>query len=75
MAYSVSRDWQGKGIAVRLQQKVVEAALQNGLTGLDALVLKENLSMLSLFKKLPYSISTSYEDGVLTLRCRFNEPG
>jgi len=74
VAYSVSRDWQGKGIAARLQQKVVEAAQQNGLAGLDALVLKENLSMLSLFKKLPYAIRTSFEDGVLTLRCRFSEP-
>ncbi|HQM45203.1 MAG: GNAT family N-acetyltransferase [Syntrophaceae bacterium] len=74
VAYSVAKDWQGKGIAVRLQQKVVDAALANGLTGLDALVLKENMSMLALFKKLPYQIRTSYEDGVLTLKCRFDEP-
>ncbi len=74
VAYSVARDWQGKGIAVRLQQKVVDAALANGLTGLDAVVLKENLSMLALFKKLPYTIRTSYEEGILTLKCRFDEP-
>jgi acyl-CoA hydrolase/RimJ/RimL family protein N-acetyltransferase len=74
VAYSVSRDWQGRGIASRLQQKVLEAAQQNGLIGLDALVLKENLSMLSLFKKMPYRIHTSFEEGVLTLKCRFNEP-
>lgn len=74
VAYSVSRDWQGKGIAVKLQDKVLEAAQNNGLTGLDALVLRENLSMLGLFKKLPYQIHTSFEDGVLTLKCRFNEP-
>lgn len=74
VAYSVARDWQGKGLAVRLQKKVVEAAQSNGLSGLDALVLKENYSMLSLFKKLPYQIRTTYEDGVLKLTCRFNEP-
>ena len=74
VAYSVANDWKGKGIAVKLQQKVVDAALANGLTGLDALVLKENFSMLGLFKKLPYQIRTSYEDGVLTLKCRFDEP-
>jgi acyl-CoA hydrolase/GNAT superfamily N-acetyltransferase len=74
VAYSVAGDWKGKGIAVKLQQKVVEAALNNGLSGLDAMVLKENLSMLGLFKKLPYQIHTSYEDGVLTLKCRFDEP-
>ena len=74
VAYSVAKDWQGKGIAVRLQQKVVDAALANGLTGLDALVLKENFSMLALFKKLPYQVRTSYEDGILTLKCRFDEP-
>ncbi len=74
VAYSVANDWKGKGIAVKLQQKVVDAALANGLTGLDALVLKENFSMLGLFKKLPYQIRTSYEDGILTLKCRFDEP-
>jgi RimJ/RimL family protein N-acetyltransferase len=74
VAYSVAKDWQGKGIAVRLQQKVVDAALANGLIGLDAVVLKENFSMLALFKKLPYQIRTKYEDGILTLKCRFDEP-
>jgi acyl-CoA hydrolase/GNAT superfamily N-acetyltransferase len=74
VAYSVAKDWQGKGIAVRLQQKVVDAALANGLVGLDAVVLKENFSMLALFKKLPYQIRTKYEDGILTLKCRFDEP-
>ncbi|OQC55720.1 MAG: Acetyltransferase (GNAT) family protein [Bacteroidetes bacterium ADurb.Bin013] len=74
VAYSVAKDWQGKGIAVRLQQKVVDAALANGLTGLDAVVLRENLSMLALFKKLPYQIRTSFEEGILTLKCRFDEP-
>ncbi len=74
VAYSVAKDWQGKGIAVRLQQKVVDAALSNGLIGLDAIVLKENFSMLALFKKLPYQIRTKYEDGTLTLKCRFDEP-
>ena len=74
VAYSVAKDWQGKGISVKLQQKIVDAALANGLKGLDALVLKENFSMLGLFKKLPYQIRTSYENGILTLKCRFDEP-
>ncbi|MRR15887.1 MAG: GNAT family N-acetyltransferase [Deltaproteobacteria bacterium] len=74
VAYSVAKDWQGKGIAVRLQQKVVDAAQANGLIGLDAIVLKENFSMLALFKKLPYQIRTKYEDGTLMLKCRFDEP-
>ena len=52
----------------------MDAALANGLKGLDALVLKENFSMLGLFKKLPYQIRTSYENGILTLKCRFDEP-
>jgi RimJ/RimL family protein N-acetyltransferase len=74
VAYSVARDWQGKGIACRLQQKVVDAAQADGFTGLNTLVLKENFSMLTLFKKLPYQIRTQYEDGILTLKCRFDEP-
>lgn len=74
VAYSVARDWQGKGIAVRLQQKVVDAARAGGLTGLEAVVLKDNFSILALFKKLPYQIRTGYEDDMLTLKCRFDEP-
>jgi hypothetical protein len=30
--------------------------------------------MLALFKKLPYQIHTSFEEGILTLKCRFDEP-
>ena len=42
VAYSVDKDWQGKGIAGRLQQKVVDAARANSLVGLDAIVLRGN---------------------------------
>lgn len=74
VAYSVAKEWHGKGIAVKLQQKIVEAARQNGLMGLHAMVLKDNRSMVGLFKKMPFEVQTSYEEGDLYMTCRFDEP-
>ena len=74
VAYSVAKEWHGRGIAVKLQKKVVDAALNNGLSGLDAMILKANFSMIGLFKKLPYKLHTSYEDDAIKLTCRFDEP-
>ncbi|PKN04719.1 MAG: acetyl-CoA hydrolase [Deltaproteobacteria bacterium HGW-Deltaproteobacteria-9] len=74
VAYSVAKEWHGKGIAVKLQQKIVEAARQNGLLGLHAMILKDNHSMIGLFKKMPFELHTSYEDGDLYMTCRFDEP-
>ena len=73
VAYSVSKEWQGKGIAVILQNKIAEAAIENGISGLEAFVLMENKPMINLFKKLPYKVKTSLEEGVLTLSCSFDE--
>jgi len=73
VAYSVSKDWQGKGVAVTLQRKIVEAARENGLSGIFAITNSNNMSMIKLFKKLPYKISTEYDEGTVMMNCRFDE--
>ncbi len=74
VAYSLDQNWQGRGIAVRLQQKIVDAARHNGIAGLYAMTFPDNNSMIKLFKRLPYKISNRYEDGALIMEASFSEP-
>ncbi len=74
VAYSVSKPWQGKGLSTRLQNKLLQAALENGISGLVAYTTPSNQAMIRLFKKLPYKIHTSLDEDFLVLSCRFHEP-
>jgi GNAT superfamily N-acetyltransferase len=74
VAFSVSREWQGFGIANILQAKLAEAARTNGIKGLVAYTSPENKSMIRLFRKLPYKVRSEYEDDILILNCLFSEP-
>ena len=73
VAFSTSKEWQGKGIAGIILHKLAEAARENGLLSLVAYVLPANTGMIKLFKKLPYKIRTKFEDGVMVLTCNFDE--
>jgi len=73
VAFSVSRPWQGKGIASVILHKLAEAAQSNGIDGLTAYTAPENRSMTQLFKKLPYKVHSTLSDGMLVLNCRFDE--
>ncbi|MGD8991672.1 MAG: GNAT family N-acetyltransferase, partial [Desulfobacterales bacterium] len=73
VAFSVSTEWQGKGIASVLLEKLTEAARENGITSLQAYVLPTNKSMIKLFKRLPYKVQTIIEEGMLVLQCNFEK--
>jgi RimJ/RimL family protein N-acetyltransferase len=72
-AFSVSTQWQGKGIATVLLEKIAEAARENGFTGLVAYTLSSNEGMIKLFKKLPYKVETTIRDNALVLSCNFEK--
>ncbi len=74
VAFSVSRPWQGKGLATILIRKLAEAAKNNGIAGLLAYTDPSNKGMIQLFHRLPYRIETRRDEDVLVLRCRFDEP-
>ncbi len=74
IAFSVSREYQGYGIAKLLELKLAEAAKANGIKGLIAYTSPENKGMIKLFNKLPYKVRTEYEDDMLILNCLFSEP-
>ena len=73
IAFSVSRDWQGKGLGKILMRKLCEAAQKNGISGLVAYTMPRNQGMIKLFKSLLYNVSTVYDGEVVELTCMFNE--
>ncbi len=74
VAFSISKPWQGKGIAHVILNKLYEAAIANGIDGFMAYTAPENRGMIKLFNKLPCKVSSVMDDGVVILSCRFNEP-
>jgi GNAT superfamily N-acetyltransferase len=73
VAFSVSEDFQGKGLGKLFLKKLAEAARESGLAGLMAFTSPSNQGMIHLFQTLPYKVSKKLEDGDLLLTCRFDE--
>lgn len=74
VAFSVSRDWQKKGLSKLIMKKLAEVAGENGITGLMAYTSMNNKSMVRLFNTLPFAVSISHEDDMLFMECRFDVP-
>ncbi len=73
VAFSVSEEFQGRGLGTFFLKKLAAAARENGIGGLMAYTFPSNKAMINLFKTLPYKVKTVYEEGDLVLSCRFNE--
>ncbi len=73
VAFSVSKDYQGKGLGKIFLKKMAIAARENGIAGLMAITNPRNMAMIKLFKTLPYKVTTQYEEGDVLLTCRFDE--
>ena len=73
VAFSVSEDFQGKGLGTLFLKKLASAARENNIAGLVAYTVPSNKAMINLFKTLPYKVTILHEDGDLLLSCRFND--
>jgi RimJ/RimL family protein N-acetyltransferase len=73
IAFSVSKDWQGKGIGKIILRKLAESAKENKISGLYAYTVPDNSAMIRLFKSLPYPVKEIPENDVILLQCRFYE--
>jgi len=73
VAFSISKEYQGKRLGSLFMKKLAAAARANGISGLLAYTFPSNKAMISLFKTLPYKVKTRYEDGDVILTCKFNE--
>ncbi len=74
VAFSVSKEFQRKGLGKILLFKLTEAAREHGISGLVAYTSPNNHGMIRLFKTLPFKTRSSYDGGVISLTCRFDEP-
>jgi acyl-CoA hydrolase/GNAT superfamily N-acetyltransferase len=74
VAYSVDKQWQGKGISTLIQEKLSQTAREQGIRGLVAYTDPANRPMIKLFNKLPYLVKSSYDGEIIALSARFDEP-
>ncbi len=75
VAFSVSSEFQGKGLGKIFLRKLAAAAKENGIAGLIAYTSPQNKAMVQLFKTLPCKVTTSFDGDALSLRCRFDTTG
>jgi acyl-CoA hydrolase/GNAT superfamily N-acetyltransferase len=73
VAFSVSKDFQGKGLGRIFLRKLAESARENGISGLIAYTSPKNKAMIRLFKTLPYKVNTSFDGEALALSCKFDQ--
>lgn len=74
VAFSLSKEYQKKGLGKILLKKLAAAAMENDIAGLVAYTSPNNRGMIKLFNQLPYKVSTFYDGDMLTLNCKFDEP-
>jgi acyl-CoA hydrolase/GNAT superfamily N-acetyltransferase len=74
IAFSISKDYQRKGMGTILLQKLASAARENDISGLVAYTSPHNRGMIKLFNQLPYKVNTFFDGDMLTLSCKFDEP-
>jgi GNAT superfamily N-acetyltransferase len=60
----VEDGFQGRGLGIALTRSLIEAARENGIGHLYALVLRENVGMLSLLRSLDLPERICWQDGV-----------
>lgn len=73
VAFSISPDYQGKGLGRLFLHKLASNARESGIAGLLAYTFPSNQAMINLFRTLPYKVTKHLEDGELLLSCRFDE--
>ncbi len=73
VAFTVAKDFQGKGLGLLFLQKLAAAAREHGISGLVAYTAPHNQGMIRLFKKLPYKIKTAFDGEALSLSCKFED--
>ena len=73
VAFSISKEFQGKGLGKILLKKLFMAARENGIAGLVAYTSPTNKGMIKLFNTLPFKTKTFFDGDMLSLTCRFDD--
>jgi acyl-CoA hydrolase/ribosomal protein S18 acetylase RimI-like enzyme len=73
IAFSISREYQRKGLGKILLHKLYEGASENQIPGFLAYTASDNTGMIRLFDHLPFNVTTNtMPDGMFELICRFD---
>jgi len=73
VAFSISKEFQGKGLGKILLKKLCMAARENGIAGLVAYTSPGNKGMIKLFNTLSFKTKTFFDGDMLSLTCRFDD--
>ena len=73
IAFSVEKNWQGKGLSTIVIKKLAEAARNNGIDGFSAYTSQDNNRMIKLFHSLNYEVKVSAEGDMVHLRALFDK--
>jgi RimJ/RimL family protein N-acetyltransferase len=71
IAFSVQKDWQGRGVSSIVIKKLAEAAKDNGIAGFSAYTSKDNERMIKLFHSLDYEVKIKGEGEMVYLEALF----
>ena len=74
VAFSISKTYQKRGLGKIILNKLVNAARDNGISGVMAYTTAQNKGMIKLFKTLPYQVESFFDGDTVQLRCRFDKP-
>jgi RimJ/RimL family protein N-acetyltransferase len=72
IAFSVVKNWQGRGLSTIVIKKLAEAARSNGIRGVTAYTSKENKRMIKLFHSLEYEVKMVGQGEMVYLEAIFN---
>ena len=73
-AIAVRSDWQGRGVGYRLMTRLIDIAREGGVGELFGAVLRENVSMLQMCRKLGFAFTSDPTDpAVILVRKRLVE--
>jgi acyl-CoA hydrolase len=73
VAFSVSDQYQRRGIGTHLFKLLLRLARERGVRGFEATVIAQNVGMMRIFQNSGYVLHTDYDSGVITLSARFDE--
>ncbi len=73
VAFSVSDEYQRKGIGTHLLHFLMRVAREKGIRGFSATVIAGNTAMMRVFQKSGCILHTDYDSGEVSLSFRFNE--
>ncbi len=73
IAFSVEKNWQGKGLSSIVIQKLAEAAKKNGIKGLTAYTAQDNKRMVKLFNTLNYEVKMASRGDMIYLEAYFDK--